>query len=457
MAAGVPAGKAAAAEAAPVSGSSMSARALAFAAARHGAPASRSSTPPAPSTAPAVSAASSVPPVPSDEQVGRALRAADAARFRQQIPKSPPKAAARTLQPFKAPPPDAFEAAPAGSTSATAVHIGLQPTAMTAQGTAPVVVPTAKKTPSPVLAAASGKPPSPLLLPRAESAGPSMKQEIAVPAPHTPPELFGHGSAKIPRTSYGARASDTPPAPPAAALAAAHALASGAFPEGAATAAPATPEELTAAAAAPYDGAAAAAAPADMSVLPDPWIQHSDFADQQIRGPDNLPLPRPALLPGDPDFFQQTLSEAQKDLSRAYHNLLSFGADGHALGIATAPLDKPRGQAWGPAQPPYIKDERHKERSGFKIFLGDLPSGTTRRDVFSWAMATEGCRAAWPFVSDISAPSGGSDSGLTKTIITFMTMWACMEFRRGAWNWWAPVPRHIDARGWRWITVRWAD
>ena len=92
--------------------------------------------------------------------------------------------------------------------------------------------------------------------------------------------------------------------------------------------------------------------------------------------------------------------------------------------------------------------------AGYKIFLGDLPPYVNNGDIVDW-MASD---PAFPadFRDDLVdlTVSGGSSSGAQKAIFVWRTEAAARAAYAALHRWWAPCPRSVEQRMWRWFGIR---
>ena len=90
---------------------------------------------------------------------------------------------------------------------------------------------------------------------------------------------------------------------------------------------------------------------------------------------------------------------------------------------------------------------------GYKLFVGDLPASLDDATFRQWLRTDPALADSLPDILD-SSVSGGARSGLRKAIITFRSAESLLRAHAAIWKWWAPVPAHIEPKGWRWFGVR---
>ncbi len=86
--------------------------------------------------------------------------------------------------------------------------------------------------------------------------------------------------------------------------------------------------------------------------------------------------------------------------------------------------------------------------AGYKLFVGDLPQWVNGDVVRQWFCVHPGLKDVQ--VTDISV-SAGAATGVMKAIVTMPTPSDAIAAHTFFWAVWAPS--HLEASGWRWLTV----
>ena len=97
------------------------------------------------------------------------------------------------------------------------------------------------------------------------------------------------------------------------------------------------------------------------------------------------------------------------------------------------------------------------QRPGWRVFVGDLAPHVDQARLRAWIQNDQALgSASLGSVVDLSV-SGGAASGARKCILTLDSEAAARAFYRAIFRWWSPCPAHVEARGWRWLSVRYME
>ena len=99
----------------------------------------------------------------------------------------------------------------------------------------------------------------------------------------------------------------------------------------------------------------------------------------------------------------------------------------------------------------------HTGQAGFKVFVGDLPSFTDAATFMRWVQDSPLLGAEWAVRADLHVDcrvARHASSGCARAICTVRTEADATRLYGAVWHWWAKVPRSLDRREWRWVTVR---
>ena len=94
--------------------------------------------------------------------------------------------------------------------------------------------------------------------------------------------------------------------------------------------------------------------------------------------------------------------------------------------------------------------------SGFKVFVGDLPTYTDAATFIGWIRASPQLGAEWAVRAQSHVDCGvRGPSGTARAICTVASAEAAYRLYNVAWSWWARVPPSVSVpRRWRWVMVR---
>ena len=106
---------------------------------------------------------------------------------------------------------------------------------------------------------------------------------------------------------------------------------------------------------------------------------------------------------------------------------------------------------------PEFTTDPYTGQSGYKVFVGDLPTFTDAATFLRWVEASPYLGRQWALDAELHVDcrvGRNTSSGCARAICTVRTEGDATQLYAAVWHWWAKVPQNLDRRQWRWVTVR---